>query len=170
MDIILGLDPGLADTGFGVVCARGNMIHHMVHGAISTKPDLPLDQRLHRIFTEVEAIIKEYQPQAASLESLFFARNATSAMPVAHARGVLMLACALHGIPVREYTPNEIKQAVLGSGKAEKRQVQAMVRVILGLADLPRPDHAADALAAAICHAHRRTFDQLTGTSRGLEA
>lgn len=158
MDIILGLDPGLADTGYGIVCARDNMIHHMAHGCISTRASLPLEQRLHRIYQELVAIITEYRPVEASMESLFFSKNTSSAMPVAHARGVLMLACSLHGIPVREYGPGEIKNAVVGSGRADKAQVQQMVRMLLGLSDIPRPDHAADALAAAICHAHNRNF------------
>jgi crossover junction endodeoxyribonuclease RuvC len=151
---ILGLDPGLADTGYGLIAVSGNNIRYLQHGHFKTAADLPLENRLHLIFSALQAVIQEWQPSQASIESLFFTKNISSAMPVAHARGVIMLCCAMAKLPVREYSPPQIKQAVVGSGRAEKSQVQEMVRLILGLAEIPKPDHAADALAAAICHAH----------------
>ena len=168
---ILGLDPGLADTGWGVVSVAGNSIRYLQHGFIRTAAGLPLANRLHVIFSELQAIIEQWQPHQASIEALFFAKNVSSAMPVAHARGVILLCCSLAQLSVQEYTPPQIKQAVVGTGRAEKLQVQEMVRLILGLKAIPKPDHAADALAAAICHAHMATFNRSTsgmGTSSGV--
>lgn len=155
---ILGLDPGLADTGYGIITVAGNSLRHLHHGFIRTPASLPLENRLHQIFLALQVIIQEWQPVQAGIESLFFTKNISSAMPVAHARGVIMLCCAMAGLPVQEYSPPQIKQAVVGSGRAEKLQVQEMVRLILGLSAIPKPDHAADALAAAICHAHMAAF------------
>jgi len=158
MLVILGLDPGLADTGYGLLGSEGSMNRYLAHGAIHTSADLPMTDRLHRIYEELSIIITKYQPQEASIETLYFSKNSGSAMSVAHARGVLLLACALQGLPVREYAPNEIKQAVCGNGKAEKKQIQYMMQVLLGMSELPRPNHAADALAAAFCHSLNRNF------------
>ena len=155
---ILGLDPGLADLGWGMVLVEGSMIRHLGHGAIHTKANQSVELRLHQIHLELSAVIAEWKPQAASIEALFFAKNVSSALPVAQARGVILLSCAMAGLPVAEYTPSQIKQAVVGSGRAEKLQVQEMVRLILGLPAIPKPDHAADALAAAICHSHFAAF------------
>jgi crossover junction endodeoxyribonuclease RuvC len=155
---VLGIDPGLADTGWGMVLAQGSMIRHLGHGTISTKAGLPTEERLHQIHRELSAVIAAWAPQAASVEALFFTKNVSSALPVAHARGVALLCCAMASVPVAEYTPPQIKQAVVGTGRAEKRQVQEMVRLVLGLPEIPRPDHAADALAAAICHSHFAAF------------
>lgn len=152
--LVLGVDPGLADLGWGLVEKQGSRLIHKAHGCIKTPAGLPLEQRLLAIHTELGLIIEQYRPHTSSVEALFFAKNVSSALPVAHARGVIYLTMALAGIPVFEYTPLVIKQAVLGSGTADKKQVQAMVKLLLGLPEPPRPDHAADALAAAICHIH----------------
>jgi crossover junction endodeoxyribonuclease RuvC len=161
---ILGLDPGLADTGWGMILVQGSVIRHLGHGTIHTLAKLPTEQRLHLIHTELAQVIQTWAPQSAAIEALFFTKNVSSALPVAHARGVIMLSCAMAGIPVGEYTPPQIKQAVVGTGRAEKAQVQEMVRLILGLSQIPKPDHAADALAAAICHSHFAAFGAaLTG-------
>lgn len=151
---ILGLDPGLSDAGYAVIERAGAGLRHLVHGAIRTKADLPLEDRLSSIYDDLRRVIAEWEPQVASIEGLFFAKNVSSALPVAHARGVIMLCCAQAGLPVREFTPPQIKQAVVGTGRAEKAQVQDMVKLILRLPQRPTPDHAADALAAAICLAH----------------
>lgn len=166
---ILGIDPGLADTGWGMVLVQGAMIRHLGHGCIKTPAGMPTEQRLHHIHLELVKTIKEWMPQSASVEALFFTKNVSSALPVAHARGVILLSCAMAGIPVSEYTPPQIKQAVVGTGRAEKAQVQEMVRLILGLPAIPRPDHAADALAAAICHSHFAAFSSVVG-GRSLDA
>ena len=151
---ILGLDPGLSDLGYGLVRKSGNSLRHLAHGSIRTKADQPLELRLQTIFVELQALIQTWSPQIAGIESLFFTKNISSALPVAHARGVIMLCCAMAGLSVREFSPPQIKQAVVGSGRADKHQVQEMVKLILGLSEIPKPDHAADALAAAICLAH----------------
>ncbi len=127
--------------------------------AVFTKSTVRTEQRLHQIHLELAALIALWQPQHASIEALFFTKNVSSALPVAHARGVLMLSCAMAGLAVSEYSPPQIKQAVVGNGRADKNQVQEMVRLILGLPAIPKPDHAADALAAAICHSHFARFN-----------
>ncbi len=163
---ILGLDPGLAETGFGIILAQGSVLRHLAHGAISTDAKMSLGSRLHVLFLRLQEIFAQYQVGEASIESLFFAKNISSAIPVAHARGVMLLACAHAGIPVCEYTPPEIKLAVCGHGRADKNQVQEMVKVLLSLDSIPKPNHAADALAAAICQAHRRGFN--SALSKGM--
>jgi len=154
--LVLGIDPGLAETGWGLVSVQGSSLRYHAHGCIKTKSTMSLEQRLLLLHQELMAILNAHQAAAAAIESLFFAKNISSALPVAHARGALYLSCALMQIPVFEYTPMVIKQAVSGNGRAEKEQVQAMVKVLLGMKELVKPDHAADALAAAICHIHSR--------------
>lgn len=151
---ILGIDPGLANSGWGVVDSLANRALHRAHGCIITRADTEHALRLLHIYREIRAVIDEWKPEACAMESLYFAKNAKTAMPVGEARGVLCLAMAESDIPIFEYGPNAIKQAVTGTGSADKTQVQNMVRVILGLVESPRPDHAADALGAAICHCH----------------
>ncbi|HNY17106.1 MAG TPA: crossover junction endodeoxyribonuclease RuvC [Treponemataceae bacterium] len=148
--IVLGIDPGLASTGYGIVAASGNRISYVTHGVIETSPKTARPERLLAIFREISAVIERYAPTEAGMETLYFAKNVTSAMAVAEARGVVTLALALHGIALGEYTPHGIKQAVVGVARAEKAQVQESVRILLGLPEIPKPDHAADALAAAI--------------------
>lgn len=154
MTTILGIDPGLAQTGYGVISVSGNKLSHVTHGSISTASGLDTGKRLKKIYREVEAVISKYSPDIGAVESLYFARNISSAFPVAQARGVVLLAFALAEVEAREFPPLEIKQAITGSGRAHKDQVQELVRFLLALEEIPRPDHAADALAAAICCYH----------------
>lgn len=152
--VILGLDPGTASTGFGVISVIGNRLRALEYGVIETAAGVPAEQRLEKIFGETKDLLDRHQPSATAVESLFFNANVRTALAVGQARGVTLLACSLAGCVVFEYTPQQIKQAVVGYGKAEKSQVMEMVRVLLGLSDVPRPDHAADALGVAICHAN----------------
>ena len=151
---IIGIDPGLANTGWGVVDVLSNKIIYIDHGCIETKAGCPRAERLFLIYTKIREVINQYNPREAAIETLYFAKNVTSAIPVAEARGVLSMAMAESGILVREFTPLAIKQAVAGGGRAEKAQIQELVRLILGLQDIPKPDHAADALGAAVCAAN----------------
>jgi len=151
---ILGIDPGLASTGWGVIESSGGRLHYIAHGCIETGPDKSRGERLLFIFKSFLKILKTYKPAGAAMENLYFGKNVSSALSVAEARGILLLAITAQGIPVLELTPNAIKKGVAGVTKAEKNQVQEMVRLILGLKEIPKPDHAADALGAAICAAH----------------
>lgn len=150
---VLGIDPGIAATGWGVVECEGSRYRHIGHGVVKTSAREHVGERLKRIYDQIQEVISEFHPEIAGLESIYFARNATSAIPVAQAKGVVLLALAQAGVDSHEYPPQAIKQAILGQGRAEKKQVQEMVRVLLGLHEIPKPDHAADALATAICHA-----------------
>ncbi len=152
--VILGLDPGTASTGYGVIEQRGNRLSALTYGVIGTPAGMELHHRLEMIYHEVEVVLQRYVPQATAVESLFFNVNVRTALAVGQARGVAILACSLAGCALYEYTPQQVKQSVVGYGKAEKAQVQEMVRIILGLPEIPKPDHAADALGVAICHAH----------------
>ncbi|MDR2098085.1 MAG: crossover junction endodeoxyribonuclease RuvC [Spirochaetaceae bacterium] len=151
---IIGVDPGLAASGWGMLEYSGQRARHLAHGCIETQASQNHAERLFTIYKGIRAVIDEWRPAEAAVEVLFFARNVKSAIPVAEARGVLCMALAEAGLCVREFTPNAIKQGVSGAAGADKRQVQEMVRMILGLDAVPRPDHAADALAAAICAAN----------------
>jgi crossover junction endodeoxyribonuclease RuvC len=155
MSTLIGIDPGLAATGYGIVRFDGSRFSHVSHGVVHTDPETPLPERLLAIYRSIRKLLKEFSPAEAGIEELYFSRNASSAMHVAHARGVVLLALGEAGIPVGCYSPQQVKAAVLGKGKAEKGQVQRLVGVLLGLAEVPCPDHAADALAVAICHANR---------------
>lgn len=159
---ILGIDPGTGILGFGVIDVNeAKRTFTMVDaGVVRTAPHTPQDERLEDIFKSLTEIIEATKPDACSIEKLFFSRNITTAMTVAEARGVAILAARLNGLPVFEYTPPQIKQTLTGYGKADKKQVQEMVRVQLGLRDVPKPDDCADALAAAITYAvMRRTTE-----------
>lgn len=153
MPRFLGIDPGLAHTGFGVIEAENGRLRYLAHGDIATSADQPSALRLRHIHEEVSIVIRTYAPVACALEELYFARNVTSALPVAQARGVMIAAAAILDIPVFEYRPGEVKRAVVGTATAEKHQVQEMVRVVLGLDVVPSSHHGADALAVAVCHA-----------------
>jgi crossover junction endodeoxyribonuclease RuvC len=155
MRTVIGIDPGLAATGWGVVRFDGSRFIHVGHGVVTTDPGTPLALRLLKIHDEIREVLAAHRPLEAGVEALFFAKNATSAMQVAQARGVVLLALAQSGIEVGTYSPQQVKQAVIGRGKAAKEQVQRLVGVVLGLEEIPGPDHAADALAVAICHANR---------------
>jgi crossover junction endodeoxyribonuclease RuvC len=153
---ILGLDPGLAETGFGIIDVQGSRYFHICHGVISTPADMDIGKRLNFIYNELVGLVKKFSPNEAGIENLYFAKNITSAFPVAQARGVALLVLAQQNVPTGNYPPQMIKQAIVGHGRAEKHQIQELVRMLLGLQDPPKPDHAADALAAAICHANSR--------------
>ena len=153
--IVLGIDPGTASLGFGVVERIGGGLREIDHGCLTTTPSMPLPERLLAIHTRVAELIATHRPTLVAVERLFFSRNAQTAIGVGHARGVVLLAAAEAGLPVREATPSEVKTAVTGSGTAEKEQVGRMVATILGLAAVPTPDDAADALAVAIWAANR---------------
>lgn len=148
---IIGIDPGLASTGWGLVDCEGGRVRYIKHGSIETEANRPRAERLFFILESIRSILKTYGPTESAIEALYFGRNVSSAIPVAEARGVISVALAEQGLPVRELTPNAIKLGVAGVASAGKKQVQEMVRIILGLAEIPRPDHAADALGAAIC-------------------
>ena len=151
---IIGVDPGLASTGWGVVEFSQNHLQYIAHGCIETSAEDPKGKRLFIIHSSFLKVLKVYKPREAAIENLYFGKNISSAMSVAEARGVLLLALTSQGLPVRELTPNAIKKAVVGVTRADKSQIQEMVRLILGLKEIPKPDHAADALGAAICAAH----------------
>lgn len=151
---ILGLDPGTATTGYGVVDKIGASPKMVDYGAILTSPKKSIPQRLIDIYNDLNKIIDQYQPDVIVMERLFFAKNQTTAIAVGKACGVMQFAAAQRGLTVVEYTPMEVKQAVVGYGGAEKKQIQFMIQRILNLRELPKPDDAADALALAVCHAH----------------
>lgn len=151
---VLGIDPGLASTGYGVIEIEQGRLRCLDFGVVTTDSDEKSGDRLCRIFDAVAELARTYRPSIAGVESLYFTRNITSAIPVAQARGVVLLALAQLSIDAREFTPQQIKQAVVGHGGAEKEQVAQLVKILLGLPEPPRPDHAADALAAAIARAH----------------
>lgn len=150
---ILGIDPGTGILGFGVVDVKGSSFTLVTAGVIKTPPHTPLDERLEEIYDGLTEIIAETKPAVLSIEKLFFAKNVTTAMSVSHARGVAILAGRKAGLPYAEYTPLQIKQTITGYGKADKKQVQEMIKLQLGLKEIPKPDDAADALGAAITHA-----------------
>lgn len=151
---VLGIDPGLANTGFGIVDFVNGRYRMVSYGCITTNANEPHGERLMKIYSNLCAVIDEFKPTEAGMETLYFAKNVTSAMSVAEARGVVTLCLAQHGIKLGEYQPNQIKQAVTGSTRADKKLVQSYVKLLLGLEVQPKPDHAADALAGAITHIH----------------
>lgn len=151
--IILGIDPGYAITGYGVIAAHQGQLTPLGYGVIRTASALPIEQRLRVIYDRLQALIEEFDPTVMAVEELFFARNVTTGISTAQARGLALLAAAQVDIPVYEYTPMQVKLAVTGYGRAEKTQVQAMVQRLLNLDHCPKPDDAADALAVALCQA-----------------
>ncbi len=150
--IVLGIDPGLANTGYGVVARRGGRLVALDGGVIQTLAAATQERRLADIHAAVAALLDEHRPEAMALEQVYFGQNARSAFAVGQARGAAMLAAGQHGVRCASYTPQQVKGAVCGSGRAEKDQVARMIQALLGLSELPRPDHAADALAVAVCH------------------
>jgi crossover junction endodeoxyribonuclease RuvC len=152
MQVVMGIDPGAANLGFGVVRVEGARMVALDGGVIETEAELPIERRLERIHSALSELIEWHQPKAMALEDLYFGKNVHSAMSVGRASGAAMLAAAQHGVRCFVYTPQAIKKAVCGSGGAGKEQVQRMVATLLSLPELPTPDHAADALAVAICH------------------
>jgi crossover junction endodeoxyribonuclease RuvC len=151
---IIGIDPGLASTGWGLLDYAGGRLGYLAHGCIETEAAQPRAERLFCIYRRINEVLDTYGPTEAAMETLYFGKNVTSAIAVAEARGVLSLALAERNLPIAEFTPHQIKQTVVGIRKADKEQVQEMVRVILGLPVIPKPDHAADALGAAVSAAH----------------
>ena len=152
--IIMGIDPGFAITGYGIVKYEGNKFSPIEYGAVLTKATTPFAERLLQMDEELAVIIQKFKPDAISVEELFFNKNIKTAIMAAHGRGIALLAAARSGAEVFEYTPLQVKQAVVGYGRAEKAQVQQMVKVILNLPAIPKPDDVADALAIAVCHGH----------------
>lgn len=150
---ILGIDPGTAITGFGVIDYDGKTFKFVDAGVIRTPKEQPMNERLSTVYDEMHELLKEFKPDVLSIELLFFARNVTTAMTVGQSRGIVMLAATQAGIPIYEYTPMQVKQAVTGYGKADKKQIQEMVKNLLKLDQIPKPDDAADGLAIAITHA-----------------
>lgn len=162
---ILGIDPGYAILGYGVIEKVGNRFKTCDYGAITTDKDMPMPERLEHLYDGLREIIEEQRPDVASIEQLYFNNNAKTAINVGQARGVAILACIKGGLEIAEYTPLQIKQALVGYGRADKKQVQFMIKTMLNLQTAPKPDDTADALAAAICHGHaadsRKIFDTL---------
>lgn len=156
---ILGIDPGIAIVGFGFVDKEGSKVTPVQYGCIQTEAHTPEGDRLQQVYEGMVQLIDKYKPEAVAFEKLFFNRNVTTAMSVSQARGVLILAAVQRGLPIAEYTPMQVKQAIVGYGKAEKKQVQEMVKMFLNLQSIPKPDDVADALAVAICHAHSYTLN-----------
>jgi len=152
--IIMGIDPGFAITGYGIIRSEGNSFKTLAYGTITTGTDKPFDKRLLMLSEELDRIIGIYMPVEAAVEELFFNTNVKTAIKASHGRGVSVLTCSRRGLPVFEYTPLQVKQAVVGYGRASKQQVQTMVKTILCLKAAPESDDAADALAVAICHCH----------------
>jgi crossover junction endodeoxyribonuclease RuvC len=161
--VVLGIDPGTANTGYGVVLAHGHRLAALDGGVIATESNEPLERRLARIHARVCDLIAEHEPVALAIEDLFFGQNVRTAFSVGQARGAVLLSAGMHGIPAYSYTPQAVKQAVCGSGRAEKGQVQRMVASLLALPEPPEPDHAADALAVAICHANGARMRAMVG-------
>ena len=151
---ILGIDPGYAILGWGVIDYEGNHFKVIAYDSLITDKDTPMPDRLKSLYNGLADIISKYSPDVCSIEELYFNNNAKTAILVGEARGVAVLACANGNLPISEYTPLQIKQALVGYGRAEKKQIQEMVKTILNLEKVPKPDDTADALAAAICHAH----------------
>jgi crossover junction endodeoxyribonuclease RuvC len=160
--LAIGIDPGTAITGYGLVRDDHDELTVVSYGAIETPAGSPLHERLLILYRELSEVLLLHRPQSGAVEKLFFSRNVRTAMSVGQARGVAMLALAQAGLLVAEYSPMQVKQAVAGYGGADKNQVQQMVRALLNLDEIPRPDDAADALAVAICHLHSARFNQIT--------
>lgn len=163
--IVCGIDPGLANTGYGVVQRLGGRTVALDGGCITTPSQLPPSARLAQLFTRLGEVLDEHAPEAVALESLYFGANVRSAMAVGQARGVALLAAGVRSIPCHDYTPQQIKSSVCGSGAADKAQVQRMVQALLALPSPPRPDHAADALAVAICHINGAPLQRALGSA-----
>lgn len=156
--IILGIDPGLANTGWGIVSQRGAKMSCVAYGCVSTTPEIELSQRLRKIHEQIGAVIERFNPVCVGIETVWFGQNITAAFATGQARGAALVACAESNLAVGEFTPRQIKLAVVGTGTAEKDQVQYMVKQLLSLDAVPSPDHAADALAAAICYTTHEGF------------
>lgn len=158
--VVLGIDPGYAILGYGVLSVTGNKMTVLDYGVVETKKEETFPVRLDKLYTATKLLIEKFRPDCVAFEELFFARNTKTAMYVSAARGVCVLAAQQEGLPLYEYTPMQIKQAVCGNGHADKKQVQEMVKRLLGLEKIPKPDDAADGLAASICHCGQMGLSQ----------
>jgi crossover junction endodeoxyribonuclease RuvC len=168
--IVLGIDPGLANTGYGVVTREGNRFAARDGGVIVTRAGMPQERRLADIYAVIEELLAEHRPDAVALEELYFGQNVRTAFAVGHARGAVMLAAGQRGVPCTSYTPQKVKSAVCGNGRAAKEQVSRMVQSLLALPRQPTSDHAADALAVAICHINGAPFiDSVARAARVAE-
>lgn len=154
----MGIDPGLANTGWGIVGQHGARLSCIAYGCVSTTPSMPLEKRLAKINQQIGAVISRFEPTCVGIETVWFGQNVTAAFATGQARGAALVACANHNLEVGEFTPRQIKLAVVGTGTADKAQIQYMVRQLLSLEQEPHPDHAADALAAAICYTTHEGF------------
>lgn len=154
--IIVGIDPGYAIVGYGIIDYEFDKFKILDYGTITTPSDMPFTKRLAKVYDDILALLDRWNPDALSIEEIFFTTNAKTAVAVSQARGVIMVAAEKKGVNIYEYTPLQVKSAVVGYGKAEKEQVQEMTRLLLNLKTIPKPDDAADALAVAICHAHSK--------------
>ncbi|OPX43088.1 crossover junction endodeoxyribonuclease RuvC [Ruminiclostridium hungatei] len=161
--IIMGIDPGFAITGFGIVKYEGNKFSVLDYGAVTTEASMKLSQRLLVLNNRLEELIQKYKPDAVAIEELFFNKNIKTALTVGHGRGVAVLAAARSGVDIFEYTPLQVKQSVAGYGRAEKAQIQQMVKALLNLKVIPKPDDVADALAVAICHGNSHRMGAILG-------
>jgi crossover junction endodeoxyribonuclease RuvC len=166
--VVLGIDPGLANTGYGVVLRRSGRLAALDGGVIETRPGVPAERRLALLHERVRDLIVEHEPDAVALEALYFGQNVATAFAVGQARGAVLVAAGGRGVPCCDYTPQQVKGAVCGSGRAPKDQVQRMVQSLLRLPGPPRPDHAADALAVAICHANHAPMARALGASEAV--
>ncbi len=161
--IIMGIDPGFAITGFGIVKYEGNRFSVLDYGAVTTEASMKLSQRLLVLNNRLEELIQKHKPDAVAIEELFFNKNIKTALTVGHGRGVAVLAAARSGVDIFEYTPLQVKQSVVGYGRAEKAQIQQMVKALLNLKAIPKPDDVADALAVAICHGNSHRMGAILG-------
>ncbi len=164
--IIMGVDPGLSSTGYGVIEARGDRARSLGFGGISTPAGMDMSERLAIIFAEAEELLRRFRPEVMAVEQLFFSSNARSAMLVGEALGVILLAAQRAGVKVREYTPLQVKMALVGNGRADKRQIDYMVRAVLSIEGELPSSHAADALALAVCHLHSSRLEGRLGAER----
>ncbi|MFA5029823.1 MAG: crossover junction endodeoxyribonuclease RuvC [Patescibacteria group bacterium] len=162
--IVLGIDPGIADTGYGLISQRQNQLTLLAYGSIKTKKGLELAKRLESLERELTKLIKVYRPTLLAVEQLFFCKNVKTALMVGQARGVILLVGEKNHLLIKEFTPLQVKQGITGYGQADKRQIQLMVKAILGLKEVPRPDDAADALAIAICGLNHQNFTSQLGS------
>lgn len=163
---ILGIDPGYAIMGWGIIDMKGNNFKAIAYDSLTTDSKTPKAERLKQLYDGLNEILDEYKPQAVAIEELFFNTNSKTVIMVGEARGIALLACANKNVPIYEYTPLQIKQGLVGYGRAEKKQVQNMVKTILNLEKVPKPDDTADALAAAICHGHSANYINRMGKLR----
>lgn len=165
--LVLGIDPGTAATGYGLVSKEGDELTLVVYGTVNTPRHMPLPQRLQTVYRELGEIISQHRPDAVAVERLFFSKNARTALSVGQAQGVALLAAAEAGVPTHEYTPLQVKQSVVGYGRATKAQVQQLVKMLLALDSVPQPDDAADAIAVAVCHLHSAPLQTMLAQAEG---